>query len=137
VRPTPAQVERLARELLAAEEVVPSLVEAQRIRPDTDVAEFLGQALARALPTVVRPAQTLEALTRLALIRGDRAAARRWAERGLNVNPMSAALSIMHRALADDDERETGRATPTPRVPDVLATIGPEQQEPDSRGKAA
>jgi len=141
VTPTAAQVDQLARELRAAEDVIPSLVEAQRIRPDADVANLLEQALARALPELARPAACLEALTRLAMIRGERAAARTWAERGLVANPLSAPLSIMYRALADDEARERDRAAASPdgsptAGPDVLATIGRDERGTE-RGKAA
>lgn len=121
--PTTEQVEMLAAEIAAAEEVIPSLIEAQRRRPRATVNELLSRSIADAMPDLARPVTGLEALARLALLRNDYDEARSWVEQGLALSPRSVPLQIVRREI---DAHDTGTdAGDHYAGPDVLATIGP------------
>ena len=135
IRPTEDQVHLLAMELIAAEQVISSLVEAQRLQPQPEAAELLYKSIEHALVDLTDQVRAMEALARLALILGDGAAARRWGGKGLARHPMSATLNMIARELADP----TAEATPE-HWRDVLATIGEISDEPavhPSQEKAA
>jgi hypothetical protein len=134
--PTPEQIEMLAAEIASAEEVIPALVEAQRRCPRPTVNELLARAVANALPDLARPVVALEALARLALLRGSLDEARSWVERGLGLSPRSIPLEIVRLEIEAADGTLEGD------VPDVLATIGPDTRlgagpDDDSQEKAA
>lgn len=117
-------INRLARELIEAEILVPVLLEAQRRRFDRLSARLLELALARALPAFAQPAVAYAALTELALRLDGPTAARVWLEAGLVRHPMSTEL----RRLERDRAAEVEPATPIPSPPldsPVLGTIGP------------
>ncbi|MHC5115010.1 MAG: hypothetical protein ACYTGP_11355 [Planctomycetota bacterium] len=120
----PDEVTSLADELLDAETVIPSLVEAQRRRTQPAVAELLYRAIERALPALRQPTTAIEALARLAHVRGDAAAARAWMQRARTRNPMSVTLAAIER----DIDAPLAPAASTPDRdhdrPDVLARIG-------------
>lgn len=120
VRPRPEHVDRLARELAASEEVIPALVEAQRLRPQPEVRDLLERGIERALPALCEPALGIAALARLALLRGDHATALRWTEQGLSLRGTEELVSL-HRALRDEEDRAAVAAGPRPAV---LAAIG-------------
>jgi hypothetical protein len=130
-RPTEDQVHLLAMELIAAEQVIASLVEAQRLDPQPETADLLYKAIEHALIDLNDQVRAMEALARLALILGNGDAARRWAQEGLARNPMSATLTMIARELADP----LAEATPE-HWRDVLANIGDEADGP-VREKAA
>lgn len=93
--PSPEQVDMLAMELIAAEQVIPALLAAQQLRPQPDVANLLYKAIEQALDDLADQLRAFEALARLALILEDREAARQWIEQALHRNPMSASLAML------------------------------------------
>jgi hypothetical protein len=101
-----AMVEQLATELLARPEVIPALVAAQKVHLDVQQVSLLRQALDRAArglsgnpPMAV---VTCQALAELALLAHDPDDARRWAHRGLRLDPYAVALVLVLAQVSDD-----------------------------------
>ena len=101
-----ATVERLADELSAQPDTVPSLVYALKHAPRTRPISLLRAAVARmtrefdSRPEMPRLAQ---ALAELAHLVGDDDDARRWAHHGLRLEPYNAALALLLAKLEDDE----------------------------------
>jgi tetratricopeptide (TPR) repeat protein len=91
----PRLIATLANELAANESVIPALAEAQRIEPNPQAARLLSAAIARALPDLANASAASGAMANLALVLEDAPAAVQWAKRGLEHNPMSAALAML------------------------------------------
>ncbi|MHC5022704.1 MAG: hypothetical protein ACYTGG_02165 [Planctomycetota bacterium] len=121
IEPTLAHVETLATELIASEAVIPALVEAQQRRPRFVEIGLLAHAIEIALPDLAQPDVALEQLARLSLLCDDMTAARRWAERARQANPMSASLALLVHELAQNTAADGGSIR---SAGDVLARIG-------------
>ncbi len=118
--PTADQVHALAMELIAFEPSIDVLTEAQRLRPDAFTVRLLRRAIEQATPDLAETAEALRALARLAMLEGDLVAARRFVERALAHNPMSAELALLLQQLTE----------PTPPSPaNVAGRIGPREPE--------
>ncbi|MEM6458874.1 MAG: hypothetical protein AAF710_05725 [Planctomycetota bacterium] len=101
-----ATVERLAHELAASPQVVPSLVHAQKQAPRTRTISLLRAAVARITPDFEGRDELIyltQALAELAHLVGDDDDARRWAHRGLRLHPFNAALALLLGRLEDDE----------------------------------
>lgn len=101
--PTQEHVANLAMELICFEPAIHALVTAQHSRFHLPTVRLLAPAIAKALPDLNDASAGMHALARLSLLQGERQQARRWAERGLAQNPMSAPLAIMLRELSQTD----------------------------------
>ena len=131
-----AAARELAGELLARPEVVTTLTYALKQDLHTQNLALLRAAL----PTVAADLQTLgdqesllavyTSLAELALLADEEDEARRWAQRGLKLNPYSASLALVVAQVSDEPaqaERATdvlervSRAHPT--YPDVAAAL--------------
>lgn len=101
-----ATVERLADELTAQPDAVPSLVYAMKHAPRTRPISMLRAAIARMTaefhgqPEMPRLTQ---ALAELAHLVGDDEDARRWAHKGLRLEPYNATLALLLGKLEDDE----------------------------------
>ncbi|MHC4210148.1 MAG: tetratricopeptide repeat protein [Planctomycetota bacterium] len=104
VEHTPEQVNALAMELITYEPAIATLTEAQCHRTHLPTVRLLHLAIEQALPDLGDPAGALHALARLAILEGDREAALGFARRGLDENPMSAALSLLLTELGEPAE---------------------------------
>lgn len=111
--PTHAQehIRSLADELIRRPRVVPSLVAAHKIAAQNNAASMDDVSLLRlALEHATRiwandEEQMLiacQGLAELAMIAGDADDARRWAHRGLRINPYNAVLSLVLSKISDD-----------------------------------
>lgn len=98
--PTSTQIETLALELTSMESIIPTLVEAQRLKPEPARAALLYQAVIHALSSLTNELAACEALARLALILKNPAAALQWVQRGLKLNPMSVTLALLAQEAA-------------------------------------
>lgn len=101
-----AVIERFAAELSARVDVVPSLVVAQKYAPRTRPIALLRAAIAR----VTRDQHTdrtqsmlCQALSELGLLIGDEDDARRWAHRGLRLDPFNATMALVLSKIEDDE----------------------------------
>ncbi|MEM9417441.1 MAG: hypothetical protein AAGA25_00120 [Planctomycetota bacterium] len=101
-----ATVERLASELTAQPETVPSLVYAMQHAPRTRPISLLRAAVARMtrefeghklLPSLTK------ALAELAFLIGDEEDARRWAHKTLRLDPYNASMALLLGKLPDDE----------------------------------
>ena len=101
--PTVEDVANLAMELICFEPAIDVLVAAQHSQLHLPTVRLLAPAIAQALPDLNDASAGMYALARLSLLQGQRQEARRWAERGLAQNPMSAPLAIMLRELSQAD----------------------------------
>ncbi len=106
-------VEQLADELLSEPGVIPTLVAAQRRRPEPDRVALIRRALVRIVDDLPEPIVAVEALAELSRLAADRDDALRWVQRGLNLAPYSAKLALMldelERAGANDEPRISPR----------------------------
>jgi hypothetical protein len=109
--PTEEQIFTLAMELVSHEHVLPSLVTALEIERHEQHARLLHAALERILDELSDRTRGFECLARTAFVTDDRATAKDWTKRGLEENPLSAAL---HRLDEQLDPSASG----------VLAVIG-------------
>ncbi len=119
IEPSPEQVNALAMELITFEAAIGTLTEAQRRRPHLPTIGLLGKALEQALPDLGEPAAALHALASLSILLGDHVAARRWALRGLEENPMSVPLALLLGELPAPTPQTTADDSGS-----VIATIG-------------
>ncbi len=122
--PTQEHVANLAMELICFEPAIDVLVAAQHSRFHLPTVRLLAPAIAKALPDLNDASAGMHALARLSLLRGQRQEAKRWAERGLAQNPMSAPLAIMLRELSESD----------PQAPAGLAADGADLPPSDQSG---
>lgn len=101
-----ATVERLADELTASAQAVPSLVYAMKQAPRTRPISLLRAAIGRMTehfheqPEMPR---LVQALAELAHLIGDDEDARRWAHKGLRLEPYNATLALLLGQLEDDE----------------------------------
>jgi hypothetical protein len=126
-QPTPEQVNALAMELITFEPAIATLTEAQCRRTHLPTVRLLHQAIEQALPDLGDAAEALCALSRLSILEGNLTAARDFARRGLDENPMSAPLSMLLAELSDTT-RPDDQAVAASRIPPETA---------DAMGKAA
>lgn len=124
--PTKTQIETLAVELTSMETIIPTLVEAQRLKPAPARAALLYQAVMHALSNLTNELAACEALARLALILKNPAAAIEWVQRGLKINPMSVTLALLAQEAV-----QTGPDGPPDAAfgEEVVATIGESEAE--------
>jgi hypothetical protein len=99
MQPSADQVRRLATELLAAEDALPALVEAQRRAPEPATARFLAAAIETALFEFEEPPAAMEALARLALALDEPGTAERWIRRAQGCRPYAASLAILEQEI--------------------------------------
>ncbi len=128
-----SSVELVAGELLGNLEVIPTLVAAQRISQDAHAVALLRGALNRLLRDVEDERQLLgvyAALAELAMLAQDADDARRFAHRGLKIEPYHAGLALILSRI-DDDEQLGPRASTVlagalnvhPKYPDLRAAL--------------
>ncbi len=128
--PSPQQTSALAMELIAFEPAIAALTEAQRRSPHLPTARLLRRAIEQALPDLDDAAGAYLALARLCLLLGEEESARDLARRGLDVQPMSAALALLLRQLSGasfaEAEADPGAdaGVPQAKSDSILATIG-------------
>lgn len=99
------RVEQLAGELLAMPQVIRSLVAAQQYAPDAKRVELLRRAVTRIAPEFAgsrRLVLICQALAELAELAHDADEARRWAHRGLKIDPYCAPLALVLSRISDD-----------------------------------
>lgn len=104
--PSDLHVQTLAAELLANEDVIPSLVAAQQLQPDIGAARFLASAIEQALGDLETPSAGYEALARLSVVLDDHDAALDWVRRGIELCPMSAGLVRLSHELCKPPEAQ-------------------------------
>lgn len=128
------QVARLADELDARLDLLPTLVAAQRIASSHTEIALLRAAVARLARRAADDEQRLlavcQAMAELSLLANDADEARRWTHRGLKVNPFAASLAMVLAQL--DDDTEVGppaikvlavAAEAHPQFPDLQAAL--------------
>jgi hypothetical protein len=128
-----ATVDRLAAELVAQPQVIPTLVTAQRVLPRPAELVLLRRAIhaaARELDGGESMRLVCEAMAELALLAQDADDARRWAHRGLKIQPYSATLALLLGRISDDPavgppagEVLASAADAHPDYPDVQAAL--------------
>ena len=112
--PRTTEVATLAVELLAYPAAIPTLVALELRRPDELRHELITLALARVVEVDPACRAAFEALTVLALDRGDRVAARDWAQRGLTHHPHALLLANVQAAVVEPiTPAVAGRITPS------------------------
>ena len=128
-----SSVELVAGELLGNPQVIPTLVAAQRINKDAHTIALLRGALQRLMRDIDDERQLLNvyaALAELAMLAQDTDDARRWAHRGLKIEPYHAGLALVLSRI-DDDEQLGPRASTVlagalnvhPKYPDLRAAL--------------
>lgn len=128
-----ATVEMMAGELLVEPGLIPSLVYGLRLAPDRSRAAMLRRAIAHLLPAFEDTDQMLpacQALAELSMLLGEESDARRWAHRGLKIDPYCAKLAMLLARLSDDPQIGPAAAKVLRRVlsryeqyPDVRAAL--------------
>jgi tetratricopeptide (TPR) repeat protein len=119
-----ANVDQLAEQLYEQPQVIASLVAAQRIEADTEQVDLLRQALSRLWRHVDGDQLRIiiiKAQAQLAIIADDQDDARRWAQRGLEINPYNAELAMVLAKVADDP----AMSAPTVVVLDRVSSAHP------------
>lgn len=126
-----AAIEELAVELTSQFKLIPSLVAAQKVDPDNDDIQMLRDAMMRMAPHAHDQRQTLTlslALAELSLLADDHDEARRWAYRGLRIDPLSASLALILAQVQGDTAMGPAAcevldevANAYPQYPDVQA----------------
>jgi len=129
-----AHADLLAVELAKQPDVIPSLVAAQKIEPVANDVALLRQAINSATrewqTESHRMLAACHAMAELAVLASDPADARRWAHRGLRINPYAATLAIILSNIPDDAAvgrpaaevlREAAAANPA--YPDLRAAL--------------
>lgn len=130
---SPAVIEQLAADLLAQPLALLSLVAALKVAPDAEQVLLLRRAGARAYHDLHEGRRGLvlcQAMADLALLAQDADDARRWAHRGLKLEPYSAPLALVLAAVEDDPAQGPPAvnvlaevAHKHPDYPDVLAAL--------------
>ncbi len=128
-----ATINQLAGELLEQIDVIPSLVAAQRLAPDAQTISMLRGAMHQMLRDVEDQPGTLilcQAMADLAMLAADPDDARRWAHRGLRIDPYAAPLAIILSRLQDDPAVGPpastvlkGAVNAHPKYPDLRAAL--------------
>ncbi len=128
-----ASIEHLAAELIESPQVIPSLVAAMSLQPRTLDIHMLRGAIHRVAADAADDRQMLvicQAMAQLAMLADDLDDARRWAHRGLKLDPYSATLALTLSSISDDLNvgpaasdvlRRVAAAHPT--YPDVRASL--------------
>lgn len=119
------QIATLAMELVACEDAIGAIVEAQQIEPNRDDAAILVEAITRAFPEFSRPNDAYEPLARLHLVLGDRVAAQHWLDKAIEVRPMSASLAMLAEQISGESTQVDAPVVDA----DVVGRIGTEEQE--------
>ena len=123
-------VEQLAAELIGEPQLIPTLVRAQQINPQSSQIDLLRRSLARVVSDLDAPYVAIEALAELAVVADDADDARRWIQRGLQEQPFSARLAILLDNLPNDESEPKAGLRPL----DVLRrAAGAEPTYPDLR----
>jgi tetratricopeptide (TPR) repeat protein len=130
---TPSAVDHLACELIARLEVIPSLVSGQKIERSATTIQLLRQTLTRLLHDIDDGREQLtvcQALADLAMLAGDHTDARRWAHRGLRIDPYNASMALALSRIEDDAMVGPPAATVLaeavnahPKYPDLRAAL--------------
>ena len=100
--------DQLADDLFTRQQLVPTLVAAQKIQPDARQIASLRSALAILVNRAGNDHAVLPLITglaELALLAGDGDDARRWAHRGLEQHPYLAPLALVLAQLPDDQDQ--------------------------------
>jgi hypothetical protein len=100
-----ATIEELAQELTHCFDLIPSLVAAQQVQSDLNDTTLLRDALFRMTPHTNEHSQSLTlslSLARLSLLLEDYDEARRWAYRGLRLDPLNASLALILAQVRGD-----------------------------------
>lgn len=100
-----AKVDQLAADLFERPTVIPSLVAAQRIAPRPAQIDLIRQALSRVWRSVDNDElrmTVIKAQAQLAVLVDAESDARRWAHRGLKINPYNAELALVLAQVSDD-----------------------------------
>ena len=131
---TEEQVNGLAEELIAEQDAIPTLLDAQRYQHNEHVLQLLLASIDQAVHRLADPAGTCAAVAQLCRDLGRKERAEQWIDRGLALHPMSAVLQDMRRQHAADEDKQAVTTTTS----DVIATIGPDKEHDEpSTGKAA
>jgi lipopolysaccharide biosynthesis regulator YciM len=141
-----AEVEHLAAELIEAPQVIPSLVAAAMIEPRREDIDLLRSAIQRIAADAADDRQVIvicQAMAQLAMLALDRDDARRWAHRGLKLDPYNATLALVLGEVSDDLNVGPAAAdvlrrvaTAHPTYPDVRASLI-RREHSDGRPEAA
>ncbi len=106
--PSDAVVKELAEELKANTQIIPSLVAAQKISPVSEHIQALRQAIELSIRQRTldeeQQVQICHAMADLAMLAKDHSDARRWAHRGLAINPLYAHLAIILSQFEDNTQ---------------------------------
>lgn len=100
-----ASIEHLAAELIESPQVIPSLVAAMTIDPRPTDLDMLRGAIQRIAADTTDDQQMLtvcQAMAQLATLAHDPDDARRWAHRGLKLDPYNATLALIVARISDD-----------------------------------
>jgi hypothetical protein len=140
-------VDSLAEQLMGRWDLIEAITFAQEHRPRSGMLSLLRRALAR----LIRPASgqrdaelvLCRSLAKLAMLSGDDEDARRWAERGLKLDPYQASLALVLSWV--DDAQQPGRAVEAlrtvaykhPGYRDIAAAIRRCEQTPQDERRAA
>lgn len=128
-----ATINQLAGELLEQIDAIPSLIAAQRLAPDAQTISMLRGAMHQVLRDVEDQRSTLilcQAMADLAMLASDPDDARRWAHRGLRIDPYAAPLAIILSRMQDDPALGPpassvlkGAVNAHPKYPDLRAAL--------------
>lgn len=128
-----ATIDQLAGELLDNPDVIPSLVAGQRIERDGRTIGMLRGAITQMLRDIGDERSMLtacQALADLAMLAGDHDDARRWAHRGLRLDPYAAQLAIVLSRVKDEpavgppaSSVLQGAINAHPKYPDLRAAL--------------
>lgn len=145
-RTSDSAVHRLVADLQGRLDLIPSLVAAQRIEPRPAEIDLLRRAIGRVAVTAVDESDLLTictAMAQLALLAFDADDVRRWAHRGLKIDPYNASLALALAEVRDDPAVGPAAADVLRRVasahpdyPDVRARLIRREQA-DGRVDAA
>ena len=98
-----ATIEHMASQLVERPEVISSLVTAQKYDPDETEIHLLRRSISRASRDLSQDSLVIcQAMAELAVLVNDAHDARRWAHRGLKIEPNSAQLAMILGGISDD-----------------------------------
>lgn len=100
-----SSVEQLACDLLTQLHLLPTLVKAQQLEPNKDHIQLLRLVGVRLMRDVQQPRLQLllaQSMADLAMLASDVDDARRWAHRGLKLDPYCASLALVLSHISDD-----------------------------------
>ena len=140
-------VQRMADELAAQIEILPSLVYAQKQEPRLRSISLLRAATKKLTQTFADAPEMprlSQALAELAMMVGDEDDARRWAHHGLRLEPFNAVLALLLGQLEDDEALGPPAAETLKRValrfpgyPDVQRAYTQRLESDRRQGKVA